>query len=80
MVHLAHALRCLMPIDGGTVFFLLAIYRHFSAFKRPWLATGTKGGFHFKSPKTDSNFSLGEGAGLRVSSHLCLLGAILRVP
>jgi hypothetical protein len=50
-------------MDGGTVFFLLAIYRHFSTFKRPWLATSTKGGFHFKSPKADSNFFLGEGGG-----------------
>jgi hypothetical protein len=44
------------------------------------LATNTKAGFHFKSPKSDSNFFLGGGGGLRVSSHLCLLGAILRVP
>jgi len=27
------------------------------------LATNTKGGFHFKSPKSDSNFFLGEAGG-----------------
>jgi hypothetical protein len=37
MVNLAGALRYLMPLDGGTLFFLLAIYRHFSTFKKPWL-------------------------------------------
>jgi hypothetical protein len=41
------------------------------------LATNTKGVFHLKSPKTDSNFF---GRGGRVPSHLCLLAAVLRVP
>jgi len=79
MVHSAGALRYLMPMDGGTLFFLLAIYRHFSNFKKPWLPI-QRGGFHFKSQKSDSNFFLRGSVGLRVSSHLCLLGAILRVP
>jgi hypothetical protein len=55
MVHSAGALRYLMPMDGGTLFFLLSIYRHFSTFKKPWLPI-QRGGFHFKSPKSDSNF------------------------
>jgi len=59
------------------VFFLLAIYRHFFDFKKT-LATNTKGVFHLKSPKTDSNL-FGRGGG-RVPSHLCLLAAVLRVP
>jgi hypothetical protein len=67
MVHLAGSLRYLMPMDGGTVFFLLAIYRHFSTFKKPWLPIkggggGAGGGCHLKSPKTDSNFFLGAGS------------------
>jgi hypothetical protein len=79
MVHSAGALRYLMPMDGGTLFFLLAIYRHFFTLRNPGYQY--KGGvFIFKSPKSDSNFFLRGSVGLRVSSHLCLLGAILRVP
>jgi hypothetical protein len=79
MVHSAGALRYLMPMDGEHCFFFWRFYRHFSTFKKPWLPI-QRGGFHFKSPKSDSNFFLRGSVGLRVSSHLCLLGAILRVP
>jgi hypothetical protein len=39
-----------------------------------------KGGFSFKITKIRQQFFSGAGWELRVSSHLCLLGAILRVP
>jgi hypothetical protein len=65
-------------MDGGRVFFLLAIYRHFSTLKNPGYQY--KGGFSFKITKIRQQFFSGGGGGLRVSSHLCLLGAILRVP
>jgi hypothetical protein len=78
MVHLAGAFRYFMPMDGGTVFFLLAIYRHFSTFEKLWLQY--KGGFSFKTTKNRQQFFSAGGRGLKVASHLCLLGAILRVP
>jgi len=78
MVHLAGAFRYFMPMDGGTVFFLLVIYRHFSTFEKLWLQY--KVGFSFKTTKNRQQFFSAGGRGLRVSSHLCVLGAILRVP
>jgi len=68
MVHLAGALQYLMPMDGATVFFLLAIYRHFSTFKKPWLPIQRgAGGLSFKITKNLQQFFFcGEGA-LRVS-------------
>jgi hypothetical protein len=44
------------------MFFLLAIYRHFFDLKKT-LATNTKGVFHLKSQKTDSNLFGRWGAG-----------------
>jgi len=43
---------------GGECFFFWRFIAIFY-FKKT-LATNTKGGFHFKSPKSDSNFFLGE--------------------
>jgi len=58
MVHLAGALQYLMPMDGAEVFFLLAIYRHFSTFKKPWLPI-QGGGLSFKITKNRQQFFSG---------------------
>jgi hypothetical protein len=72
---------------GGGLFFFLVIYRHFSAFKKPWLLI-QKGVFHLKSPKTDPKcFGGGRGVirfmptGCKFEDfvEIILLAVVLRV-
>jgi hypothetical protein len=69
MIHLAGALRYLMPMDGVTAVFLLAIYRQFSTFKTPWLPI-QRGLFISNHQKSTAIFFGGSGGVLRVLSYI----------